>query len=270
MFHIPGHGMAEYGRQAVPMSSDITAMAQGVGGQGVVSGCAVSAQLSPNGTLAVAAGVVASPVSQAIAAGNVTPGAGHPSLERMDLIVADPSSGAKLVIAGTPAAVGAVVTPELPANRVLLAQLYVPAGDTVFTTSHLVDKRVTVGAGQLQTWAPNRLWQPGPLTCTTSFGRYSTRNGEFWATLHMTVTSPGVSGNLRLETPVTLVAAEAVGGTFRYYEAGTTNRVGRLAPYATGMVEFVVDGSGNLLGVSPAMLCAAGDYIQVDMHGWYA
>lgn len=106
----------------------------------VLSGCAVTAQGSPDMTVAVAVGtVMTNKVPKAVAAGNVTITAAHATLPRLDLVVVD-STGAKAARAGTAAA-----NPKPPArtaNDVVLAVVYVPATDTTIGANQITDLRV--------------------------------------------------------------------------------------------------------------------------------
>src|SRR5437870_5460197 len=84
---------------------EIQAIMAGLQGYGVVSGCGVSAQATPDMTVAVAAGSVASPAGTvSVAAGNATIGTADGTNPRYDLVVAAYSSGAVSVLAGSPAA----------------------------------------------------------------------------------------------------------------------------------------------------------------------
>ena len=57
-FTIPNHADANSPFQAEPDSVDFDILAAGYSGSGVISGCAVTAQGTPNMTVAVAAGIV--------------------------------------------------------------------------------------------------------------------------------------------------------------------------------------------------------------------
>lgn len=106
----------------------------------VLSGGAVTAQGSPDMTVAVAkAAVLSNGVLLPVTAGNATITAADATNPRLDLVVAT-SAGAKAVRAGTPAA-----NPKPPArtaNDVVLAVVYVPANDTTIGASQIVDMRV--------------------------------------------------------------------------------------------------------------------------------
>lgn len=125
------------------MQTDIDALVAALAGTGVVSGCAVTAQGTPDMTVAVAAGVIrVNSLLPAVAAGNVTVTAADATNPRIDLIVAN-DSGTKACTAGTAAA--SPKAPAVPANSVLLAMVYVPAADTTMATNQITDKRCVVG-----------------------------------------------------------------------------------------------------------------------------
>jgi hypothetical protein len=124
---------------------DIDILAAAVGGKdGVRSGCAVTAQGTPDMTVTVASGtIVVGFVEVAVGSGNVTIPAAHGTLPRFDLIAVN-NSGVKSVVQGTAAATP--VFPAIPATSVIVAAVYVPAADTAIQTIQIVDKRVTVPA----------------------------------------------------------------------------------------------------------------------------
>lgn len=146
-YAIPNSGDAAIAdnKQAQVDAVDVAILVDALNCTGVVSGCAVSAQGSPDMTVAVAAGVVQSGgVELAVTAGNVTIAAADGTNPRFDLIVAD-SAGAKQRRGGTAAA--APVFPTPTAGDVVLAAVYVPASDTTIATNQIVDKRAMVGPG---------------------------------------------------------------------------------------------------------------------------
>lgn len=137
---IPNEADAAFAPQARLFSDDIEALVRGYEGTGVISGCAVTAQGSPDMTVAVAAGTAA--VAEklvTVTAGNVTITAADATNPRIDLITAD-ASGTKAAVAGTAAA--NPVAPALPASRAVLAAVYVSAGDTAIDANQIIDKRV--------------------------------------------------------------------------------------------------------------------------------
>lgn len=146
-FTIPNSGDAaiQDSKQAQVDAQDLTYLILALNGTGVVSGCAVTAQGSPDMTVAVAAGVIQSDgVEAAVTAGNATIGTADSTNPRFDIVVST-SSGTKAVRAGTAAATP--LFPALTAGDVPLAAVYVPASDTTISSTQIVDKRVIVGMG---------------------------------------------------------------------------------------------------------------------------
>lgn len=120
----------------------------------VLSGCAVTPQGSPNMTVAIAKGAVATGgVLRAVAAGNVNIAAADSALSRLDL-VAISSAGTKVVRQGTPAT--SPVIGGFQAGDVPLALVYVPPGTTGIDAGRMLDVRITrlrgpVTIGQITT-----------------------------------------------------------------------------------------------------------------------
>ena len=142
MFRIPNKVAASYARQAGGFSSDIDTIAAFMAGDGVLAGMGVAAQASPDMTVAVAAGQCRiAGYFPFYAGGNITIAAADSSNPRIDLIVVD-YNGAVSRVAGT--AAGLPIPPDIPANSIQLAQLYVPAGVTSITNAMVIDKRTTV------------------------------------------------------------------------------------------------------------------------------
>lgn len=136
-FTIPNSADAAFSAQAEPDAVDFAIMTSV---ERVVSGCAVTAQSTPNMTVAVASGTVLIDGAQvAVTAGNVTITTADTVHPRFDLIVAD-SSGTLSAVAGTPAS--EAVFPAVPSSKVALASVYVPANATTVGNSQIVDKRV--------------------------------------------------------------------------------------------------------------------------------
>lgn len=141
-FTIPDNDEAFHANQAIWMQTDINAIIAGIGGDGVVSGCAVTAQGSPDMTVAVAAGYIrVAGAYVAVTVGNVTITTADATNPRIDLVVVS-NAGAKSVTAGTAAA--NPKAPDIPANSVLLAMVYVPATDTTIASNQITDKRNVV------------------------------------------------------------------------------------------------------------------------------
>lgn len=145
-FTLPDKGEGGNDRQSILFQEYIDVLIAGIAGTDVVhSGCAVTAQGSPDMTVAVAAGTVMSNgVPFAVAAGNVTITAADGTNPRIDLVVVN-SSGTKAARTGTAAA-----NPKPPArtaNDVVLASIDVPASDTTIGATQIDDKRVMRAIG---------------------------------------------------------------------------------------------------------------------------
>jgi len=108
-------------------------------GDCVLSGGVVTAQGSPDGTVAMAkAGTLTNGILKAVAAANVTVGNGHATLGRLDLIVTD-SAGAKQCRAGTAAL--HPVPPTKSANDVIHAVVYRAPASTTVVAGDITDVR---------------------------------------------------------------------------------------------------------------------------------
>jgi hypothetical protein len=172
-FTIPNTTVAGFPDQAEPDSVDIDILTAGHVGTGVITGCAVTAQGSPDMTVAVAVGtVIVADVPAAVSAGNVTITAAHSTLPRKDIVVVS-NAGVKSATAGTAAT--QPLKPAIPANSVVLAEVYVPAADAAINANQITDKRVVLTipvltVGLLLEGAPpsngiRMVWR-APFACT--------------------------------------------------------------------------------------------------------
>lgn len=138
--------------QIEPDARDFEIMLAGIGGTaaatygqgptGVQSGCAVTAQGSPDQTVAVAAGVVRIGGRKVtVAGGNVSLSVADATNPRIDLITVD-TAALKGVTDGTASA--DPVYPTLPAGKVILAQVFRAANDNTIQTADITDKRVLI------------------------------------------------------------------------------------------------------------------------------
>lgn len=129
--------------QASPDKVDFDILAQGLAGEGVLSGCAVTAQGTPNNTLSVASGSVRiGGATYSVTSGTVTIATGNATYARFDLITANTTT--RGLVAGAPSAVP--IFPAVPASTVVLAAVYVPANDTIISATQVEDKRVVLPA----------------------------------------------------------------------------------------------------------------------------
>jgi len=156
VFRKPNLADAGSGTQSEVDAKDFDILVAGIGGSGVISGCSVQAQGSPDMTLAVGSGTVRIGTTiVAVSSGNVTITTAHATLERIDLVVVN-SSGTKSVTAGTASANPAY--PAIPANSIVLADVTIPAGDTSISNSQIYGKQILLGfTGQLATLTAGRV-----------------------------------------------------------------------------------------------------------------
>lgn len=145
-FTIPDQGEGDSNLQSILWQEELEVLHAGLAGiDCVLSGLAVTggADMTP----AVAKGAVLSNRTLfAVAAADVTITTADATNPRLDLIVVT-SAGALAVRAGTPAAfvegASAPKPPARTANDVVIAMVYVPAGDTAIGTSQIIDKRTS-------------------------------------------------------------------------------------------------------------------------------
>lgn len=126
--------------QGQPDAVDFDIITAGIGGNGVVSGCAVSAQTPAAMAVDVASGSVRiNDTDVAVSSGSVNISAAHATLPRLDLIVVN-DSGTLAVENGTAASVPQ--SPAIPADTVALAMVLVKAAVTTIVSGAITDKRV--------------------------------------------------------------------------------------------------------------------------------
>ena len=152
-FDLPDNDVAFNTNQSIWMSTDIDILTAGLNGVGVVTDCAVTAQGSPDMTVAIAAGIVriASGALVTVTSGNGTITAADGTNPRIDLVSAN-DTGTKTVTAGTAAA--NPKAPALPAGNIALAMVYVPANDTTIAANQITDKRVLLSQLSKMGWLP--------------------------------------------------------------------------------------------------------------------
>lgn len=150
-YTIPNEPAAAFAPQARLFQTDLEILALAHGASGVISGCAVAAQGSPDMTVAVAAGVVQSLGTRlTFAGGNATFTAADGTNPRLDVVVVT-SGNALAVRAGTAAA--NPLLPTLTAGDIALARVYVPANDTTIGSTQIIDARVLLADYVLPTSA---------------------------------------------------------------------------------------------------------------------
>lgn len=126
-------------------SGDIAILVGGIGGSGVIAGCAVTEQTPQALGVSVAGGTVLVNGARAtVAPANLALAAADLTEPRIDLIVAS-DAGVVSAVSGlhaSPASTPGPVYPAIPANSIVLAAVYVGASQATIATVDITDKRV--------------------------------------------------------------------------------------------------------------------------------
>lgn len=142
--------------QAIPDATDLAAQIAATAPveTGVVSGCAVSPQSSPNMTVKVAAGtIIVNGTQVAVTAVSSLSIAAADATDRRDIVVVN-NAGTVSVVTGTDCGTAGwsrttpnplttnppPVKPSIPANSVMLAEVYVASSTTSIAAGNLIDK----------------------------------------------------------------------------------------------------------------------------------
>jgi hypothetical protein len=141
-FKVPNLADAAFTPQAGLDSVDLSVITAANSLTGVLSGAEVTAQGTPDSTVAVSAGFVRiNGRKVTVAAGNLTMTAADGVNPRIDLVTVN-QSGTKAWTAGVAATSPAM--PLVPIASVALAAVYVPASDNVVNEPQITDKRIFI------------------------------------------------------------------------------------------------------------------------------
>lgn len=135
---------AEELAQASPDSVDFSILSNASYGIGVLTGCVVAAQASPNATVQVTAGAVliGSQIQQPSAAASLSIAANSSGNPRFDLVIYRLGTGF-MVLQGTPAAAPFTAFPVPTYNTdIVLAAVFVANGFTTITNAEIINKSV--------------------------------------------------------------------------------------------------------------------------------
>jgi hypothetical protein len=175
-FYIPNAPDASVIDQSEPDSVDFVAL--GNRKSGVISGCEVTAQVSPNQTVQVSAGeVLTEGVYKTVSSSsNLSVGLGSSAGPRFDLVVAT-STGSLVVREGT--ANSNPTFPNLSSGDVLLAAVYRTSGTaSTVDNTQIIDKRIIMMSNDSRTGAGDPSGATGNIgdfyvntTVTTLSGR---------------------------------------------------------------------------------------------------
>lgn len=152
MTYIPNAADTTHPTLAEPDAQDFVGLLLGTSGNGVLSGCAVSASSPVAMSVDVASGlVITNHTKVAVSAvTSLTIGA-HSSSPRIDLITVD-SSGTVAVVQGTGATTPAI--PAIPSNKIALAIVYVSSTATSISSADIQDKRVNLALAEQTIYQP--------------------------------------------------------------------------------------------------------------------
>lgn len=237
------NGTNGYDSQAVEDATDLAILAAAGDETGVISGCGVTAQGSPNMTVQVAAGTViinglvvpvAAVASQTIAAADST--------DRRDIVVVN-NSGTVSVTKGTDCGTAGwtrtstnlpPVKPSIPANSVVLAEVVVTSTTTSVAAANIVDKTNIISVPVTGT----------VLTATTTVTATATaavtalnqplvpsQNYDFECNLFVNNSSSGSTG-------VSIGVVVPTGATLQYSVLGCTNSTTtKIVPFSSSTAQ---------------------------------
>src|SRR5215471_3568481 len=269
-FTIPNAASAEDPTQAQVDSRDFGDMlVQGFQQTGVVSGCAVTAQGTPNMTVAVAAGtVMIGGVNATVAGGNVTITAADPTNARFDLICVD-SGGTKSAVAGSPSA--NPIFPD-PAGKVVIAAVRVPAAASSINAAKIVDKRVIIVAGA---GLPADTVVPA-ATRIISNKLLAGDAQPSWRVLGSGEIDWGPGGSTAPDVSITRGWANTLitNGSHMAYPATPTTAAYGSAQTGDGFLRFTIDGNGQItwgpgnIAGDVSLFRGGGGMVQCSGHIW--
>jgi hypothetical protein len=144
-FTIPNEADVAITDLAEPDRVDIDILVEGIKRNGVVSGGTVSAQVTPDDTVAITAVTFEYNGRRYSIAGGNSPSMPANGASPMFYLVCATTGGTFSVVPGTAASQPSF--PPLPGNAVVLAAVYRDAGVTTVQNNRIVDKRVRNAAG---------------------------------------------------------------------------------------------------------------------------
>jgi hypothetical protein len=142
---LPNHTDATIPEQADPDAVDFGQLISAIGGTGIIVGGAVTEDpVTPAMTVDVTAPslIYSGSLIQVAAETDVAVAAADATYLRIDLVSVDTFGNQIAVTTGTPANVP--VCPDVPADHLPLAMIYVPVGTTAITDGLIVDKRIPI------------------------------------------------------------------------------------------------------------------------------
>lgn len=108
----------------------------------------------------------------------------------------------------------------------------------------------TIDSGAWAVWTPV-VSQSNTPAQTINWARYVRAGRLITAHFSVTLTAAGTAANRIVLSGLPAAAADAaaIGGSFRYFDAGTTNRAGTISGLSTTTARFFYDGFGSDMGL---------------------
>jgi len=247
---------------------DFDMLDQADAGEGVLSGCLVSASSPEALTVDVASGqVVLDGVIYSVSAtpdlAIVTPNLTQP---RFDLVCADDST-TPFIVQGLPADVSPLFpsAASVMGSSVVLASIYVPAGLDAITEDHLTDKRASV----IEPLANNSDWQR--VVATANLTRSNTATLTADNDLHFPMASNGkyavrghvvITGLAASDVKVGFLGPSSPAATYWYMHATVVRSNGLSPQSASSYFWTAVDGGSG----TPLSATITGEY-SIEFQG---
>lgn len=255
-----------YDGQSVSDATDLAIVTATNASIGVVSGMAVT--FSSVLTVAVASGVVnIGNTMVTYAGGTVAVGAGN-TTDRRDIVVIN-SSGTLSVVAGTASPTAnwtrtstalPPVKPGIPANSIVLAEVYVPASASSISSGNIIDKRCTLLAPAATSTVIGGVQLAGDLAGTSSTAAAPKVGGingvAISAALATLLTEAGstqtltTTATIAATSPTVLLGPTTASQTFTLPTTPTTGTSVILLNYGTAACTVSAGGT-NTIGLNP-------------------
>lgn len=210
---------------------------------GVISGCAVTAQVVPDMTVAVSAGqVVVDGEPVAVAGGNATIQVADAN-PRFDLVLVS-AAGALSVLRGTASATNPVFPVPNLSTHAVLAAVYVGASTSSITSNAIVDKRIQLEPSMRASYSSD---DETVIDSTAPSGRFRlfTSGKMQWANAvlqRIGTTALELSGQLDIKTPT----GSSTGLVVKARSDSPENQVAFAVQTSAGAARLTVYGDGTL------------------------
>lgn len=240
-FIVPNVADAFHAHQAELDAIDFRILAAAHRGFGVISGLDIVQDTGANMNVKVnTAGVgrVNGLIEKLAAGATATIGTADATHPRFDLVCLGVSN-TMTIAAGTPAA--SPVFPAIPADKTVLAVVYVPAGDTAITTAQIIDKRMLIGDRPLivdRSTTPTGV--ASNTTAETTLYTYTVKANTLGTDRAIRL---NIRGTFRIETSCTLTLRIKFGATTMWADV-TPSRTAVAGVIGSWMLDVTLQASG--------------------------